>query len=114
MDPIEKAAFLSEKIEICDSSFEEFNVKVQTVSFSPIEGEYITLNYLLFRTGRQNKQWVHVIISIFDYNGNIIQIGESIQFELKKRNLPYIGSVIMRIKISYDKIAKIGMYLQEC
>lgn len=114
MDAIEKAASLSEKIEICNSSFEDLNVKVQTMSFSPIDSEYITMNYLLFRVGRQSKQWVHIVISLFDYDGNIIQIGESVQFELKKRSLPYVGNVFIRLKTSYNQIAKVGVYLQEC
>lgn len=114
MDAIEKAASLSEKIEICTSSFEDLNVKVQTMSFSPIDSEYITMNYLLFRAGRQSKQWVHVVISLFDSYGKIIQIGESVQFELKKRNLPYVGDVFIKLKAPYDQIAKVGVYLQEC
>lgn len=114
MDAIEKAASLSEKIEICTSSFEDLNVKVQTMSFSPIDSEYITMNYLLFHAGRQSKQWVHVVISLFDYDGKIIQIGESVQFELKKRNLPYVGNVLIKLKTPYNKIAKVGVYLQEC
>ena len=114
MDAVEKAVSLSEKIEICTSSFEDLNVKVQTMSFSPIDSEYNTMNYLLFRAGRQSKQWVHVVISLFDYDGKIIQIEESTQFELKKRNLPYVGNVIIRLKMLYDQVAKVGVYLQEC
>lgn len=114
MDAVEKAVSLSEKIEICTSSFEDLNVKVQTMSFSPIDSEYITMNYLLFRAGRQSKQWVHVVISLFDYDGKIIQIGESTLFELKKRNLPYVGNVFIRLEMPYDQVAKVGVYLQEC
>ena len=114
MDAIKKAELLSEKIDVCNPSFEDLNVQVQTISFSPIEDEYITANYLLFRTGRQSKQWVRVVLSLYNFEGKILQIGESVQFELKKRSLPYVGNIIMRLKVPYEQITKVGVYLQEC
>lgn len=113
MNAIEKATSLQKKIEVCQDSFEDLNVKVQSISVAPIECEYITLNYLLFRTGRQNKQLVNIVISICDTNNGILQVEESLQFELKKRSLPYVGKIHARLQYPLDKIAKIGVYLQE-
>lgn len=117
MNAIEKASYLQEKIDICYPSFDEMNVKVQNISISPLESsfgdDYLTINYLLLRTERQIKQQVNVVVSLYDANGNILQIDRSLQFELKKRSLPYVGDIHMRLHYPYDQIAKIGVYLQE-
>lgn len=73
------------------------------MSFSPIDSEYITMNYLLFRAGRQSKQWVHVVISLFDYDGKIIQIGESTQFELKNEIYLMLGMYLSDSKCLMTK-----------
>lgn len=113
MNPMEKALFLQEKIEICHESFEDLNVKAQNISVSPLEYEYLTINYLLLRIGRQRQQLVNVVISLFDSNEHILQVAESSMFALKKRSLPYVGNVTMRLLYPFEKIAKIGVYLQE-
>lgn len=117
MNAIEKAVYLQNVIDICHPSFEDLNVRVQNISISPVEDcldtEYLTVNYLLFRTGRQSKQYVRVFISLYDCKDNILQIQDSLSFALKKRSLPYVGKITMGLKHPVEKIAKIGVYLQE-
>lgn len=117
MNATEKASYLQEKLDICYPSFDEMNVKVQNISIAPLENsfsdDYLTINYLLLRTERQNKQLVNVVVALYDAKGNILQIDRSLQFELKKRSLPYVGDVRMRLQYPYEQIAKIGIYLQE-
>ena len=116
MTEIEKADFLETKVEIKESSFAAFGLKVENFSLSDFNKVdsvyYFNINYEFSRIGKSKDNYAYMTFALYDTNGKLRQ-SEDAYTEVKKIKQYYTGSWQFDSGLPFQKIGKLVIYMKE-